>query len=133
MKIVLDTNIFVSAYFHNGNPRKVYHRIVNGLDELYITDDILTELYKVLLRKKFDIGINEVEDFVNIVESYSEKVICQNEPENISRDKDDDKILQCGLEGNVDYIITGDKDLLVLDNYKSIRIINASEYLNIVL
>jgi len=133
MKIVLDTNIFVSAYLHNGNPRKVYHRVVNGLDELYITDDILMELHKVLLRKKFDIGINEVEDFVNIIESYSIKVICQNEPENISRDIDDNKILQCGVEGNVDYIITGDKDLLVLDNYKNIRIVNSSEYLNILL
>ena len=133
MKIVLDTNIFVSAYFHDGNPRKIYTRVINGLDELYITDDILIELYKVLSRKKFDLSEIAVEDFINIIEDHSVKIICKNKPENISRDKDDNKILQCGFEGNVDFIITGDKDLLVLEKYKNIQITNAKDYLNMVL
>ena len=76
MKVVLDTNIFVSAYFHNGNQRKVFLRIANY--------------------------------------------------------EDDNKILQCGIEGNVDYIITGDKDLLVLRDCHNIKIINTKDYLNIV-
>ena len=130
MKVVLDTNILVSAYFHNGNQRKVYRRIVNGEDELYITDDIIMELHKVLIRKKFDLSLDEVDDFIKIIESYAIKIICENEPENISRDKDDDKILQCGLIGKVDYIITGDKDLLVLGHYNNIKIINANDYLS---
>jgi predicted nucleic acid-binding protein len=99
MKVVLDTNIFVSAYFH---------------------------------RKKFNLNNDEVDDYIKIVESLSVKIICQNEPEGASRDKDDNKILQCGIGGNVDYIITGDNDLLVLGNYNKIRIINSNEYLNIV-
>ena len=52
--------------------------------------------------------------------------------EKISRDKDDDKILKCGIESKADFIITGDKDLLVLKEYKNIRIINPREYLEIV-
>jgi predicted nucleic acid-binding protein len=50
----------------------------------------------------------------------------------VSRDKKDDKILQCGLDGNVDYIVTGDKDLLVLKEYETIKIINPKDYLETV-
>jgi predicted nucleic acid-binding protein len=42
MKVVLDSNIFVSSFFWRGNPRKIFDRVMNGLDELYITDEILT-------------------------------------------------------------------------------------------
>ena len=47
-------------------------------------------------------------------------------------DQDDNKILQCGLDGNVDYIITGDNDLLVLKEYNKIKIIKPKDYLDIV-
>jgi putative PIN family toxin of toxin-antitoxin system len=57
------------------------------------------------------------------------KIFSKNGIEEVSRDKDDDKILQCGLEGNVDFIITGDKDLLVLNEYKNIKIIKPKDYL----
>ena len=50
--------------------------------------------------------------------------------ENVSRDTDDNKILKCALEGNADFIITGDKDLLVLKEYKNIKIINPKGYLD---
>jgi putative PIN family toxin of toxin-antitoxin system len=131
MKVVLDSNIFVSSFFWRGNPRKVFDRVTNGLDELFITDEILQEVAGVLSRKKFEVTEKEIEDYIKIIESYSIKIIIQNEIEKICRDKDDDKILQCGLEGNADFIITGDDDLLVLEKYKAIRIVKPREYLDI--
>ena len=131
MKIVLDSNIFVSSFFWKGNPRKIFDRVTNGLDELYITDKILQEIATVMSREKFHVDKNEIEDYIKIIESYSIKLFPQNIEEEISRDKDDNKILQCGLEGNVDFIISGDGDLLILKNYKSIKIVNPKEYLNI--
>jgi putative PIN family toxin of toxin-antitoxin system len=132
MKIVLDSNIFVSSFFWGGNPRKVFDRVTNGLDELFITDDILKEIKTVMSRKKFDADIKKVENYINIIESYSVKIFCKNVAEEISRDRDDNKILQCGLEGDVDFIITGDEDLLILKNYRNIKIINSKDYVNIV-
>jgi putative PIN family toxin of toxin-antitoxin system len=132
MRVVLDSNVFVSSFFWKGNPRKVFDRVANGLDELFITDDVLKEILTVMSRKKFDLNIKEIEDYINIIENYSIKIICRNTAEEISRDKDDNKILQCGLEGNVEFIITGDEDLLVLKNYRNIKIVNPKEYLNIV-
>ena len=132
MKIVLDTNIYISSFFWNGNPRKVFDRIINGVDELFITDDILNEIRNVMSREKYSINRNELDDYINIIEQFSQKIFHDNILEKISRDKDDDKILKCGLESKADFIITGDKDLLVLKEYKNIRIFNPREYLKIV-
>jgi len=71
-------------------------------------------------------------NYIRIIEKYSKKIILTNNAKSISRDKDDDKILQCGLDGNVDFIITGDNDLLALKEYEQIRILKPSDYLEIV-
>ena len=131
MKIVIDSNIFVSSFFWKGNPRKIFDRVIDGFDELFITNDILEEIREVLSRDKFDAETKEIDDYIKIIENYSQKIVHNNIIENVSRDIDDNKILKCGLEGNVEYIITGDKDLLVLKEYKSIKIINPKEYLEI--
>jgi len=132
MKIVIDTNVFVSSFFWGGYPREVFERVINGFDELYITDEILKEIMSVMSGNKFDVNKNEIEDYIRIIEKYSKNIVSKNIPESISRDKSDDKILQCGLDGDVDYIITGDKDLLVLKEHKTIKIINPKDYLEIV-
>jgi len=129
MKIVLDSNIFVSSFYWAGNPRKVFDRVTNGLDELHITDEILKEIISVMSEKRFDTSIDEIREYVKIIESYSIKLPSKDIPEKISRDVDDNKILQCGFDGNVDFIITGDNDLLILKEYKRIKIVKPKEYL----
>jgi putative PIN family toxin of toxin-antitoxin system len=132
MKIVIDTNIFVSSFFWGGYPREVYERIINGFDELYITDEIIMEIKSVMSSSKFNLNSNKIEDYIKIIEKYSKKIVSKNIPKSISRDKNDDKILQCGLDGNVDYIVTGDKDLLILKEHNAIKIIKPKDYLEIV-
>jgi len=132
MKVVLDTNIFISSFYWPGNPRKVFDRITNGFDELYIIDEILNEIVSVMLRKKFSTDVDEIKEYVKIIESYSVKLSSKIISEDVSRDKDDNKIIQCGIEGDVDYIITGDKDLLILKEHRKIKIVNPKEYLGIV-
>ena len=132
MKIVIDSNIFISSFFWGGKPKEVFERVINGLDELYITNEIINEVITVMSSDKFAVNNNEIKDYIHIIEKYSVKVVVDNIIESISRDKDDDKVLQCGFAGNVDYIITGDKDLLILKEYKKIKIINPNEYLEII-
>ena len=130
MKIVIDANIFISSFFWGGNPRMVFDRVINGIDELFITDKILDEISTVMLRDKFDLENHKVEEYIKIIENYSVKIYHDENIEKVSRDIDDNKILKCALEGNVDFIITGDKDLLVLKEYKNIKIINPKKYLD---
>ena len=132
MKIVLDSNIFISSFYWAGNPRKVFERVTNGFDELFITEEIIKEIVSVMSKNKFDTNSEEINEYVKIIESYSIKILSKNIPKDISRDKDDNKILQCGIDGNVEYIVTGDDDLLVLKEYKKIKILKPKEYLEIV-
>jgi putative PIN family toxin of toxin-antitoxin system len=132
MRIVIDSNIFISSFFWGGKPRKIFERVVNGFDELYITDEIINEIQRVMNSNKFTVNSNDIKDYIYIIEKYSKKIVSRDNKKSISRDIDDDKILQCGIDGNVDYIITGDNDLLVLNEYNKIKIIKPKEYLEIV-
>jgi putative PIN family toxin of toxin-antitoxin system len=122
----------VSAFFWGGHPQKVFDQVISGLDELYITDEIIQEIKSVMNGRKFTANSKQIEDYVKIIEKYSKKMDSKYDSKPISRDKDDDKILQCGFDGNVDFIITGDKDLLVLNEYETIIIIKPKDYLAIV-
>jgi predicted nucleic acid-binding protein len=62
MKLVLDSNIFISSFYWKGNPRRILDRITNGFDELYSTDEILDEVYGVISSGKFDTKKSEIEE-----------------------------------------------------------------------
>ena len=132
MKIVIDANIFVSSYFWGGNPRKILERIITGLDELYISQEILNEIKDVIGRPKFHAGINEVKLYIDSIEEIAIKINVKEKIRTGSRDQDDDKYIECAVSGDVDYIISGDTDLLEIKEFKNIKILKAKEYLDIV-
>jgi len=130
MKIVLDANIFVSAFFWGGNPRQVLKRAISQLDELFITREILEEIGNVLGRPKFHAGAEHIAHYLQSIEHIGRMVAVTGTIKDGSRDTTDNKYLECGIAGNVDYIISGDIHLLELKTYGKIRIITAKEYLD---
>ena len=132
MKVVLDTNIFISAFFWGGNPRRVLERSIEGIDELFTSREILEELCTVLKRPKFKIENYNIEYYVKAIEDIAKIVVISGIVKNQCRDHNDDKILECAYEGNVEYIVTGDDDLLVLKEFRTIKICRVNEYLEIV-
>jgi putative PIN family toxin of toxin-antitoxin system len=132
MKIVLDANIFVSSLFWGGNPRKVLERAINKSDELFISKEILYEVEEVIGRPKFHAGINEIEFYIKSIEEIAHKIVPNKKIKNGSKDKTDNKYIECGIAANADYIISGDFDLLEIKEYGSIKIITAKEYLELV-
>ena len=129
MRLVLDTNIFISAFFWGGNPRKLLTRIIDGKDTLYVSGEILSEVFSVMSRTKFNLNHYQVMHLINSIEEISYHVIPSRTIKGVCRDSDDDKILECAVCGNVDFIITGDRDLLSLKEYQGIPIITASDYI----
>ena len=129
MKIVLDANIFISALFWGGNPRIVLKRAINKTDILFISKEILDEIEDVIRRPKFHAGKNEIEYFIKSIEDISNKVVVINKIKNGSKDKTDNKYIECAVAANVDYIISGDNHLLGLKKYNNISIVTAKEYL----
>jgi len=130
MKLVLDTNIFISSFFWGGNPRKLMTRIIDGKDTLYISNEILREVFSVMARPKFNLNHHQIIHFIDSIEEISYRVTPLGIIQGICRDSDDDKILECAVLGNVDFIISGDNDLLSLVEFQRIPILTASEYID---
>jgi len=130
MKLVLDSNIFISSFFWSGNPRKLMTRIIEGKDILYVSSEILREVFSVMIRPKFNVNHRQIIHFIDSIEEISYRVTPLGIIQGICRDSDDDKILECAVLGNVDFIISGDNDLLSLGEFQGIPILTASEYID---
>ena len=130
MRYVFDTNAIVSAIlFDNSKPdRALRYALANG--EVLLSLELLEELNEVLGREKFNryVTSEEREEFLaGLVDRAVLVEIIDNVQE--CRDPKDDKVLELALNGEADYIITGDRDLLVLHPFRGVVVITADEFL----
>jgi putative PIN family toxin of toxin-antitoxin system len=132
MKLVLDTNVFISAFYWGGNPQRIIDRIIEGIDKLYFSNEILNEVATVMARSKFNSSPETIEKYIRAIEKIGQKVFIPGNIKGICRDKDDDDKIECAILSDTDYIITGDDDLLTLKEYQQIKIITIKEYLQII-
>jgi len=129
VKVVIDTNVFVSSVF-GGLPRQVVELWFDGRITLCLSEPIVTE-YQRILR---EIGaVSEAEERA-LVEAFAsrEGVLYTAAPppiEGASSDPDDDKFLECALELGAECIVSGDSDLLDLGSYMGIPIVTPRELL----
>jgi putative PIN family toxin of toxin-antitoxin system len=118
MRVVLDTNVFVSAAIQSGaSHRIVQHLIRENSDELVICDEILSEIRDVLIsrpRLRKWISLDDAKRYVEMLQLHFNFVPNPALIIPLSRDSDDDYILALAQRERADYVISGDKDLLVL-------------------
>ena len=128
IKVVLDTNIYISGILFAGKPREVLDLAIKGKIHVFISPDILSELRDVLSRKKFGFSPEHVDIIIREIESITTMVNPAKKYSIVSHDSDN-IIIDCAMESRVEYIITGDNDLLCLNKYKSINIINPALFI----
>ena len=128
MKIVLDTNIFISGIFWGGYPHNILSLWAKNKIDILITKKILNEYLRVL--HKIDKAGNTAKKWGAFVIEHS-TIIDDKEIVSLCRDPDDNKFLNCAIAGKANYIVSGDKDLLSLKKIGSIRIVNTSKFLKI--
>jgi putative PIN family toxin of toxin-antitoxin system len=128
LRVVFDTNIFVSALNWSGKPWIAYLRWLNDEFILVTSTAILSELCDIL-RRDFNWSDDDAYDIYNLIGSLSIVVTPTERIEVIEQDPDDNRILECAVEGNVNYIVSGDRHLLDLGRYRGIEIITTSEFL----
>jgi putative PIN family toxin of toxin-antitoxin system len=133
MRAVPDTNIVISGLFWRGNPRRVLDAARDGIIELFTSPVLLEELEDVLSREKFAARLEAAGVTVQeIVEGYSALttiIDAQSIEPVIIRDPDDDAVLACALTAEAEIIVSGDNDLLDLQEHQGIRILTATEFL----
>lgn len=130
MKIVLDTNVFVSGIFWGGPPSDVLDLWQQGKITLCITPDILEEYICVgkRLTKKYP-GV-DINPFIELVTIYGYMVPDIKLLKPISRDPDDDKFISCAISAKAKVIVSGDKDLLDLASYNKIDILTPKKFID---
>jgi len=135
MKIALDTNVLISASFWKGDSYKILQLIDKNLLSLVLSPAILEEYYKVLHSVEISDKITENKLNLDLLATkvllHTEIVYPKQKINAIPDDPDDDKIIECAVEGKVDYIITQDNHLLKLDHFNQIKILKPGELLGI--
>lgn len=126
MKIVLDTNILVSALFWSGKEHHLLQRCVRGEIKAAISPDIISELSHVM-DDYFDATEEEIAEAIDLLMSCFEVVDPKQNIYAIDSDKSDNKILECAVEANADAIVSGDKHLLNMKKFNGIRILKATD------
>jgi putative PIN family toxin of toxin-antitoxin system len=128
-KVVLDTNVIISALFWEGNSRKMYDLIRQGKLIMLLSDDMEKELIRVLGYEKFGLSPQEILPFIRSLRTHARHVETKSNISVVIADPTDNIFLECALDGGADFIISGDKHLLDIRVYRGIKIVRAGEFL----
>jgi putative PIN family toxin of toxin-antitoxin system len=129
MRVVFDSNVLLAALlFPEGRAAAAVENILDGRDDLVLSPPILREVLSVLARK-FARDKEELSR-VAVVLGEMGKIVEPSRRLTVFRDEPDNRILECAVEGKADVIVTGDKAMLSIGEYGSIRLITLAEYLD---
>lgn len=129
MRVVFDTNVLVSATIVNGKQFELFRLAKLGEIKLVLSFQIIEEFKEVISRERFGFSEKQVEDAMKEILDIAEIVYPVSKFDIIKEDSDDNIILECAVDGEADYIISGDSHLLGLKSFKGIKIVNADEFL----
>lgn len=127
LRVVVDTNVFVSAFIWGGNPQKVIRKWLKGELILLLSPFLLAEILLVL--ERFGFNQKDLQKLRYILEIHSLKLAPRRKV-TLCRDKKDNQVLDLCLAGKADYLVTGDKDLLAIKKFQKTKIVSAKEFLN---
>ena len=138
IKLVLDTNILISGLItHNGPSAQILDAVQAGDERVVISLALIEEFNEVIIRPNLLTKYPEVSQFANALLDFlrANAILVIGEPENpiISDDPDDDYVVACAMDGQADYIISGDAHLLELGQYHDIKIMNPRQFVDLVL
>ncbi len=136
MKITVDTNVLISATFWYGDSNKIILLAEGKSVELILSKEIVEEYAEVLeydeIKSKIkDKGLNAKYSLGKII-SIAKIAIPKEKFDIIKDDKDDNKVIDAAVEGKVDYIVTSDRHLLDLKEFKRIKIITPKEFIGMI-
>ena len=130
MRVVIDTNVLISAIFWTGKPKQLLNYVRRQKITFVTSNQLLDELRQILIRqdKPFHLRDNEADQVVEamrssaeIVDSHSQLTVCHDEMDN--------RVIASAIDGKAEYIVTGDLHLLGLKSYQSVKIMTVSDFL----
>jgi putative PIN family toxin of toxin-antitoxin system len=128
-RVVLDTNIIISSVL-GGALVLVLEKWDKEKFTVVVTTDIVSEYFEVLNRPKFELSQETIDKITRYIYQFSEFVVHEEQIHFIKDDPKDDKFLEAAIAGKVDYIVSGDKHLLDLKEFRSIPILSGREFID---
>ena len=128
MKVVIDTNIWIS-YLLGSLLQGMDEKILSKEIKVVVSDEMLKEISEVSSRPKFKniFTAKRIKELFSLLDSYA-VVVSPSQKVNVCRDGKDNFLLEVALEGEADYLVTGDKDLLVLDPFHNTKIVKPKDF-----
>lgn len=129
LRVVLDTNVLVSAIISDGKSRELLKRGIANQYSLVTSDLILKELVTVIRRPKFKTSEDEVHRTILALIRTANVVSVKTKLKAVKEDPKDDMIIETAVDGAADMIVTGDGHLLALETFRRIKILTVEEML----
>jgi len=130
LRVVADTNVLVSALLFGGPPEQIVLAGLRGEIQLLTSSPLLKELERVL-KVKFKLNLHLVRNIIEEIKEVAELVEVSSHINVISYPDDDNRVLECAVDGKAEFIVTGDtKHILPLKEFRGTKILSPSEFLN---
>lgn len=127
-RIVIDSNVWLSGLIFGGSPGSILKLFSDGDVTVVVSEELLSELRRKII-EKFPLFIPQLSLLEASIRADESLVALGAVTVKVCRDLEDDKFLETALIGGCGYIVSGDKDLLALKTYESIRIVTPSDFL----
>jgi putative PIN family toxin of toxin-antitoxin system len=128
-RVVLDSNVIISAFLFGGPPARVLDRAAAGAVQCFTSLPILDEVREVLRRPKFGLSPAQALALVEEFHDLCQVVTPTERVHAVPGDPDDNMILACAMAAGAEVIISGDSHLLKLGQWRSIRILSPAEFM----
>lgn len=128
-KIVLDTNIFISALGWGGKPHQIFKRCIAKEFILFLSPDIFKEINRVLHYPKFVFSEEDISEFLGQILEIGNFVTANEKITVIKDDPSDNMFLECALSAKAEYIVSGNIHLKKLKEFRGIKIVTATDFL----
>lgn len=129
MRVTLDTNVYVSALHFGGKPMQLLRMGLKGELAIAVSQPILDETLRVL-REKFGWPDDELRDAEAAIAAATYRVMPTETLNVVNADPTDNRILECAVAAGVETIVSGDRHLLSIEQFRGIRVVRVSEFLD---
>jgi putative PIN family toxin of toxin-antitoxin system len=129
LRIVLDSNVVISAFLFGGVPARVIGHVADGSVQGFTSLPILDEIRDVLQRPKFGLSSEQALTIVEELHDLCQIVTPSGKVRAVLADPDDDMVLECAAAAGADLIVFGDSHLLELGQWRNIPIFSPAEFL----
>jgi len=128
LRVVVDTNVYISAIFWGGKPRHVIDLGRDGTIQIFTSEDIEQEILDKLMTK-FGLNLDDAGRVMADFSTFTKPIRVSRRIHVVKDDPDDDKFIECAVECGAKFIVSDDKHLLKMKKYKGIDIVNAATFL----